>query len=312
MAAAAANTSAASKLMVGGKSKDTVTQPGSLERIGGDVGGHMELQKQGAELRMGGRVNEDAQKTCTQNGNGTHAAPALTPTSARTTPPPPDSEEMSSMKALQVERDALEQERTDLLAQNQSLAKEAADARSERLEAQEQCTSQAKEFQVRTQSSDAELLDLRKKLCEAEVQVQTLSERAMSSGHLLGKNVAHDIAPKAGGASGTDEVAMLRLAKDEAEGKAAGIGKERDSLQQLLRVLEQKNEENIKKYKAKMLTAQTEAARVSRDLEVALKRQRELEQVPTVLQQEIRSLYGEIQTLEESKYAAGCLSRAKT
>ena len=215
------------------------------------------------------------------------------------------------MKALQIERDALEQERTDLLAQNQSLAKEAADARSERLEAQEQCTSQAKEFQVRTQSSDAELLDLRKKLCEAEVQVQTLSERAMSSGHLLGKNVAHDIAPKAGGASDTDEVAMLRLAKDEAECKAAGIGKERDSLQQLLRVLEQKNEENIKKYKAKMLTAQTEAARVSRDLEVALKRQRELEQVPTVLQQEIRSLYGEIQTLEESKYAAGCLSRAK-
>ena len=61
-----------------------------------------------------------------------------------------------------------------------------------------------------------------------------------------------------------------------------------------------------------MLTAQTEAARVSRDFEVALKRQRELEQVPTVLQQEIRSLYGEIQTLEESKYAAGCLSRAKT
>ena len=270
----------------------------------------MELQKQGAELRMGGRVNEDAQKTCTQNGNGTHAAPALTPTSARTTPPPPDSEEMSSMKALQVERDALEQERTDLLAQNQSLAKEAADARSERLEAQEQCTSQAKEFQVRTQSSDAELLDLRKKLCEAEVQVQTLSERAMSSGHLLGKNVAHDIAPKAGGASDTDEIAMLRLAKDEAEGKAAGISKERDSLQQLLRVLERQNEENIKKYKAKMLTAQTEAARVSRDLEVALKRQRELEQVPTVLQQEIRSLYDEIQTLEESKYAAGCVSGA--
>ena len=133
----------------------------------------------------------------------------------------------------------------------------------------------------------------------------------MSSGHLLGKNVAHDIAPKAGGASDTDEVAMLRLAKDEAECKAAGIGKERDSLQQLLRVLERQNEDNIKKYKAKMQTAQTEAARVSRDLEVALKRQRELEQVPTVLQQEIRSLYDEIQTLEESKYAAGCLSRAK-
>ena len=54
---------------------------------------------------------------------------------------------------------------------------------------------------------------------------------------------------------------------------------ERDALQKLLRDMETKHDETVKKYKAKMQAAQTDAASATRDLDAALRRQRELESV---------------------------------
>jgi chromosome segregation ATPase len=86
--------------------------------------------------------------------------------------------------------------------------------------------------------------------------------------------------------------------------RANGASRERDALQKLLRDLEMKNEENIKKYKRQVQAAQTEAARAIQNLDAALARQRELESLPVQLKTEIQTLHREIQNLEEGKYGA--------
>ena len=104
-----------------------------------------------------------------------------------------------------------------------------------------------------------------------------------------------------------DYSSQLETLKDHistAEMRANGASRERDALQKLLRDLEMKNEENIKKYKRQVQAAQTEAARAIQNLDAALARQRELESLPVQLKTEIQTLHREIQNLEEGKYGA--------
>ena len=104
-----------------------------------------------------------------------------------------------------------------------------------------------------------------------------------------------------------DYSSQLETLKDHistAEMRANGASRERDALQKLLRDLEMKNEENIKKYKRQVQAAQTEAARATKNLDAALVRQRELELLPAQFRTEIQTLHQEIQNLEEGKYGA--------
>ena len=141
-------------------------------------------------------------------------------------------------------------------------------------------------MQVKKEKGDLEL-----KLMVAEKETQLLRDE-------------HEQMSKRRKEDYSSELETLKDHISTTEMRASGASKERDALQKLLRDLEMKNDENIKKYKRQVQAAQTATARATQNLDAALVRQRELELLPVQLKTEIKTLHQEIQNLEEGKYGA--------